>query len=528
MTGPRPDLTLADFQRAETDSEFRSFLVSQYGIKEADLPPLRDGGEFDAPRGAGRSFSSPEIAKNVFREVGQGATGGLLDEMAGVMALPGAKDAVTGRIREEQGAFRKAHPVMATAAQVAGGLVNPVARALPAAKAGAGLLSRMGAGAAAGAIGGGLSGAGEADGDLADRARGAAVGAALGGGAGAFVPALTSGVRRFFKPRTDADRVTAMLDDVADRAGVKRVNATRAAQELDATRTNVTAPDYDAARPQVVRVTKAMRQAMSDPEFVAADREAAAVARTKEEPYTRLFTEEGVPVNEADIGSLQSLKRVINERMKAAKRGQPTGEPRQTVTPSKEYEGAVRDRNRVVVKGVKDQSPEFARAEQNFAALSREIDELSLGTFFDNPRKFPTPQDVDDHIARLTGEDRTRFVQGMLAKAERAAARKGDQTTTPYMRLFRSPDIRERMRAAIPEAERPRFDRLMERREAASRAAGALRRSLIWQTGVGPVLRATTAARDVMGQAGGRKIAAGAVDNEALLAFLLGQQRGEP
>lgn len=487
-----------------------------------------DTGDFTG--GAGRSFDGHQTAKNLFREVAQGATGGLADEMAGIMAVPGGREAVTSQIRAEQADFRKAHPIMAGAAQIVGGTVNPLSRVVGPAAKGAGLLARMGRGAAGGALGGAATAAGEADGSLADRASAAVSGGLIGAGVGAAVPAITSGVRRFFKPKTDADKVTEMLDDVAERAKVKRVNASRAAQELDATRTNVTAPDYDAARPQVVKVTKRMRAAMSDPEFVAADQQAARTAAAKGKSYTRLFDKDGVPIAEADVGSLQLLKRTINERMKAAKQGllSPDDVAKKTSVPSEEFRRGIRDRNRAVTKGIRGQSPEFNRAEQKFAELSGEIDQLSLGTAFDNPKKFPTPQDVSDHISRLQGDERTRFVQGMLAKAERAANRQGDATSTAYMRLFRNPDVRARIRAAIPEESQARFDRLMERRDAASRATGALRRSLIWQTGVGPVLRATTAARDVMGQAGGRKLAQGAMDNEALLAFLTGQQAGEP
>ena len=142
------------------------------------------------------------------RTAAQGATFGLSDELAGLIArLPGGKtpEEATAEARQNLAQYRKAHPGMAIGAEVLGGLVSgllvpggaarvipTLGRGLRSARAGQRALSAGGLGAAEGA----LYGAGSADegGRLGGAAYGGLAGGLLGGGIGAAMPAPTGWV----------------------------------------------------------------------------------------------------------------------------------------------------------------------------------------------------------------------------------------------------------------------------------------------------------------------------------------------
>ena len=142
------------------------------------------------------------------RTAAQGATFGLSDELAGLVArLPGGKtpEEATAEARQNLAQYRKAHPGMAIGAEVLGGLASgllvpggaarvipTLGRGLRSARAGKRALSAGGLGAAEGA----LYGAGSADegGRLGGAAYGGLAGGLLGGGIGAAMPAPTGWV----------------------------------------------------------------------------------------------------------------------------------------------------------------------------------------------------------------------------------------------------------------------------------------------------------------------------------------------
>lgn len=160
---------------------------------------------------------------NLARQAAQGAAFGFADEVsAGLGALTGIGSA-GGTYeqnlqveRQRDAAFEAANPWASLAARVVGGAVSPVSRALPIAKAGAGLVSNMGRMAAGGGAAGALAGFGEGEGGLGERA-GAALAGGIGGAAiGAALPPIGEAVSRvggrvagFFgggRAETDAQR----------------------------------------------------------------------------------------------------------------------------------------------------------------------------------------------------------------------------------------------------------------------------------------------------------------------------------
>ena len=142
------------------------------------------------------------------RTAAQGATFGLSDELAGLVAnLPGGKtpEEAKAGARQNLAQYRKAHPGMAIGAEVLGGLASGLlvpggaARVLPtlgrglrSARAGQRALAAGGLGAAEGA----LYGAGSADegGRLGGAVKGGIAGGLLGGGIGAAMRKSTGWV----------------------------------------------------------------------------------------------------------------------------------------------------------------------------------------------------------------------------------------------------------------------------------------------------------------------------------------------
>jgi hypothetical protein len=138
------------------------------------------------------------------RAAGQGMTLGFSDELGGAVGALAAKASgdtapisdiyadISGGIRADQKRFSAEHPIISTAAEVAGGL--PVGGAMF--KGAKTLPDIMKAGAKGGALFGGAYGAGTSEGDLVDRAKGATLGATVGGVTGGVVPLAMTGAGR--------------------------------------------------------------------------------------------------------------------------------------------------------------------------------------------------------------------------------------------------------------------------------------------------------------------------------------------
>lgn len=181
-----------------------------------------------------RQISTPELVqhagaqmrantKGTLRQAAQGATLGFADEIeaAGRAALgPRSYDDVIGDIRQQNTQFAQDHPVMAGAAQLAGGLMTggavqsgaaalgrlpgvfgtvggAVGRTIaPAVSSDASMLAKIGAGAKSGAFQGAVAGYGNAgDYSALEQAAMAAGGAVLGGTVGAIAaPAVEKGL----------------------------------------------------------------------------------------------------------------------------------------------------------------------------------------------------------------------------------------------------------------------------------------------------------------------------------------------
>lgn len=186
-----------------------------------------------ASRRAAMAAEPPIISSGLPREIEQGATFGFGDEInAGARSLF-TKSSYTDALANERGilhAYESAHPIVSTAAQIAGGAATGLgaARLLPAAAEvpqAASKLSRIsqafGHAVDVGAIGGAAAGAGTSEGDrLTGAARGAMAGAVV-------APVVSGGVaagKRIVGPvasraidaagvRAPADAVAPLLDD---------------------------------------------------------------------------------------------------------------------------------------------------------------------------------------------------------------------------------------------------------------------------------------------------------------------------
>jgi hypothetical protein len=149
--------------------------------------------------------SAGEAWKGFNDSVEQGASFGFMDEInAGIRSgIRGVHNLVTGKdadfggnydraLADERGDFKQfeeEHPVIATGANIAGGLISsiPLAGAAMGARTAAGVIGR---GAASGAAAGAVGGFGAGEGGFENRAIGAGRGAAVGGVVGAALPVI--------------------------------------------------------------------------------------------------------------------------------------------------------------------------------------------------------------------------------------------------------------------------------------------------------------------------------------------------
>ena len=203
------------------------------GESAASEPRALDGSsEPRAPDGSEEQSGLAGFA----RTAAQGATFGLSDELAGLVArLPGGKtsEEATAAARQNLAQYRKAHPGMAIGAEVLGGLatgllvpggaariIPTLGRGLRSARVGQRALSASGLGAAEGA----LYGAGSADegGRIGGAVKGALAGGLLGGGIGAVMPASVGRVGGGRAPTAGGQALEAVQ---AARGGPRRAPA---------------------------------------------------------------------------------------------------------------------------------------------------------------------------------------------------------------------------------------------------------------------------------------------------------------
>jgi hypothetical protein len=164
-----------------------------------------EGGGTGGPLGP--AIDVARYIDDLVRQAASGATAGYVDEAsaalntgAGLWGDYGA-ELEAGRTRDEQ--FRAENPVMATGAEIAGGVASAVAAAPAAAGIGgaralASVPNWMKL-AGLGATGGAVAGFGQGEGGLGNRLESAGVGTVVGAGAGLLVPAVISSISRFGK-----------------------------------------------------------------------------------------------------------------------------------------------------------------------------------------------------------------------------------------------------------------------------------------------------------------------------------------
>jgi hypothetical protein len=188
-----------DTQPEGLTSEELAKLLASAGVTELDL-----GGDADKKKPAKKDdkYAGGNAATGALRSLGQGVLLGFADEaMAGLRSMTGKEtyaEAVKDE-REKLKAFRKAHPVISTTAEIAGGFVTPgVGLVTGAIRPAATTLGRMAQGGMYGSGFGAIAGAGAGD---EDRWGGAKHGAGLGLLIGPAMPlagqAITRGVDMF-------------------------------------------------------------------------------------------------------------------------------------------------------------------------------------------------------------------------------------------------------------------------------------------------------------------------------------------
>lgn len=139
------ELTVADFERAAKDKAFRSFLMTQYRLTEADLPPLegasdtfadvQSGGSTTAKSQFGQTWQRGAAPSGTAEGVGRSFVRGLIpfaDEVGAAGQAVGERIAgrtpdISDRYSElmaesdsARHAFTKSDPVKSTAAEIAG------------------------------------------------------------------------------------------------------------------------------------------------------------------------------------------------------------------------------------------------------------------------------------------------------------------------------------------------------------------------------------------------------------------------
>ena len=171
-------------------------------------------------------------ASNVARSAVQGATFNFGDEILGMLPeWMGGGEKAKEAFREKDAAFRKAHPVVAGAAEIGGGFVVPGGILGKAAGGAMNIKRAIGGGIAAGAASGALAGAGAAEGGVRERANEAVPSAVAGAVMGGVIPGVMAGGKALFSP---ASRAMARLRGAVERSGGPQavIGSAQAADEL--------------------------------------------------------------------------------------------------------------------------------------------------------------------------------------------------------------------------------------------------------------------------------------------------------
>lgn len=473
MTGPKPyspdnpfapaPVSQAPSRRYSTDNPFAA------PSSEPDFSDVSGGASTaTGPATAGGGYGT--LAK-IGEKITHGLSGAIQHPMetsqrvmdATLFGLPRRAEALGaalgGRsydeVRAEQEAertrFAQENPETAKAADVGGSLLGGVGAA---SKVGGGLLRQ--------ALGNAVIAGGQTLGETGDteQAKGSA---ALGGGLTLALGAAGKAVKSIFSPKTAAEEAGAILDDISKRARITRQPVEKYAETKAAERTAATKPLYDAARKDVVPITAEMRDVLRDPLFQQAHARAEQLAARKGIPFQPLYDADGQVLGDASIGTIQSMKRRINDILKEAKVGAaPVGPAGATQTLADEEVNAVRRMRRTLTEGAGKNSPAFAEAESKFAEKSAPISAARRGEKFLNKGSYPDAAAIEKEMARLTPEAQQGYRQGALTALERQASRQVE-TVTGYRRLLKNTDLQDRVTAILPASERQAFRDMVER-----------------------------------------------------------------
>ncbi len=185
-----------------SDAKIANVLFEKYGIKWEPEITSNKGKQGFLNRG---------------RSAYQGATFNYGDELLGLLPeWMGGGEKNRDEFRERDEAYKRAHPVVSTLGEVAGGFVVPGFGAGRALGGAMNIKRAIGAGAAVGAASGALAGSGAAEGGPAERAKGAVIPGAIGGVVGAALPGAFAAGRSLYSP---AARAAARLSRAVDRSG---------------------------------------------------------------------------------------------------------------------------------------------------------------------------------------------------------------------------------------------------------------------------------------------------------------------
>ena len=186
------------FEITAPDGASESEIMS-YAQKNIGAPQQIVGGQSPAPAPEPADAPWQEDVKGFVRQVGSGATFGLSDRFADGMQSfendvresfgfdPSENTKTSKQLRDQ---FAEQHPLMSAGASLAGGIVNPIARATGNwAMAGKSLPAQMIKSSGVGAGLGGAQAIGESEGPLTERLKAGKDAAIIGGVVGPLVPA---------------------------------------------------------------------------------------------------------------------------------------------------------------------------------------------------------------------------------------------------------------------------------------------------------------------------------------------------
>ena len=207
-----------------------------------------------APKPAPEPADAPwqEDVKGFVRQVGSGATFGLSDKVGditqeaenywrGKLGMAPSENTKTSKQLRDQ--FTEQHPLMSAGASLAGGILNPVARATGNwAMTGKSLPAKMIKSSGVGAGLGGAQAIGESEGPLTERLKAGKDAAIIGGVVGPLVPAAISGGAKFiegaknqiarFSPQMQLDQASRLMSKAISDDGYTMETALKKLKEL--------------------------------------------------------------------------------------------------------------------------------------------------------------------------------------------------------------------------------------------------------------------------------------------------------